>query len=156
MRKVIIIAACMFALCSSIKAQQDRKKTLQGLPGVAVVVEHLNKDVESNGITIRQIQTDVELRLRKAGIKVFSIKELESEVRYPALYVRVSGLTSHLGICAYSIDVNLMQAIYLINENRDSTLATTWDLSYAGVVRVENIKKLREIVIEGIDEFINE
>src|SRR5437879_13447851 len=50
------------------------RATLRGLEGVWVVVEGLGPDVEQAGLTKQQLQTDVELWLRKAGIPVLTEK----------------------------------------------------------------------------------
>ena len=48
---------------------ENTRATLRGLNGVQVVVEDMMKpDIERDGLTRQQLQTDVELRLRKAGI----------------------------------------------------------------------------------------
>jgi hypothetical protein len=56
---------------------EGERATLRGLDGVQVVVEDLQPDVERNGLTRQQLQTDVELRLRKAGIRVLTEQELD-------------------------------------------------------------------------------
>lgn len=44
--------------------------TLKGLKGVYVVIEDLNEEVIKDGLTVDAIRTDVELKLRLAGIPV--------------------------------------------------------------------------------------
>ena len=46
------------------------RQTLKGIKVVAVQVEALRPEVESDGLTQAQIKTDVEQRLREAGIQV--------------------------------------------------------------------------------------
>jgi len=71
----IKVAHCTSATDSQFTYITDQKDTLKGLHGVEVVVENPGPEVEKHGLTRQQIQTDVELKLRLAGIKVFSEKE---------------------------------------------------------------------------------
>jgi hypothetical protein len=56
---------------------EDTRATLRGVEGVLVVVEDLGDDVEQAGLTRQQLQTDVELRVRQAGIRVLTRAERE-------------------------------------------------------------------------------
>ena len=51
------------------------RPTLRGLNSVFVLVEEVDPEIERDGLTASQIKTDVELKLRLAGIKVFSRAE---------------------------------------------------------------------------------
>ncbi len=55
------------------------RASLKGVKAVSVVVEHLAPDVEKAGITSSQVQTDVELRLRQAGLPVDE-RSIESSI----------------------------------------------------------------------------
>ena len=52
------------------------QRTLVGISATEVLVEGLSKDAIEAGLTIRQIRTDVELRLRREGIRIVSEEEL--------------------------------------------------------------------------------
>ena len=47
-------------------------ESLKGLKGVEVLIEELNPDLENFNLAMIQIQSDVESKLRKAGVKVLS------------------------------------------------------------------------------------
>ena len=51
---------------------KETRKTLVGLSGVYVLVETIEDDVERDGLSRAQIQTDMELKLREAGIPVLT------------------------------------------------------------------------------------
>jgi hypothetical protein len=53
-----------------------------------VSVEHLNPAIEGKGLTVEQLQTDVELKLRLAGIRVAS-SNLSSNVKLPFGFLSV-------------------------------------------------------------------
>ena len=63
---------------------------LKGLKSVTVFVEELDEDIENQGLRISTFRTDVELKLRMAGIKVLRIEEWSKEPSNPSLYVNVS------------------------------------------------------------------
>jgi hypothetical protein len=113
-----VIVGVSFLLLASSGAQgfdtETTRATLRGLEGVHVVVEALKAEAERDGLTRTQIQTDVELRLRKAGIRVFTQQEVVHIPGQPWLYVRV-GTLKHPGLELYvdSIDVELRQWVYL-------------------------------------------
>ena len=80
----------LLALCSLGFAQDTRDTdVLRGLAGVAVTVNDLPKEAEQDGLLKAQLQTDVELRLRKAGIMVVTAEQWINEPGQPTLSVRV-------------------------------------------------------------------
>ena len=54
---------------------KDSPLSLRLIKGVLVVVEDLPLKVEKNGLTLDQIQTYVEAKCKRAGIKVLSTEE---------------------------------------------------------------------------------
>ena len=97
------------------KAEEDARETLRGLKGVQVVVEDMDPDVERDGLTKSQLQTDVELRLRKAGIQVLKEEERRATPGRPYLYVAVTTLKDRDGLSyAFAINVDLEQKVALL------------------------------------------
>jgi len=127
------------------------RATLRGVEGVRVVVEELRPEVERTGLSRQQLQTDVELRLRKAGIRV-----LTKEERVPGrpwLYVNANVTVGASGIIAYQIDVGLRQNARL--ETDDSfAIAITWTYS-TGMWVASTPTHVRNLVQDGVDHFIN-
>src|SRR5215472_3875500 len=94
-------------------AEEDRE-SLRGLTGVYVLVEHLTKEAERDGLSENQLQTDVELRLRRAGIKVQTRQESLASPGRPYLYVRVTERKkSDLPLYALCVQVEFVQAVQL-------------------------------------------
>src|SRR2546430_1281063 len=74
----------------ALSAERLQRETLKGLSGVGVLVENLRADVEAEGLRKADILTDVELRLRKNGIKVLTGTEQSkapATAGAPCLYV---------------------------------------------------------------------
>ena len=128
---------------------EDTRQTLKGLKGVAVVVEQLDAEEERAGLTKATIQTDVELKLRLAGIPVLT----QSGVPY--LYVQVSVLPRSDGYWPFHINVEFNQIVLL---DRDRTIvgyASTWSEVLFGGVGEANVRILRDTTKDLVDQFIN-
>ena len=97
MKKMIVALAC-FALCAiTVLGQSEevrKRETLRGLPGVCVVIEALGADIKKDGLTEEQLRTDVEVRLRRAGIRVLTLDEVKESSIKPSLLVEVTALKS--------------------------------------------------------------
>ncbi len=136
MRQAVIrcgIVGVGFLLLASIGAKgQDTEATrasLQGFDGIQVVVEALDRDAERDGLTHSQIRTDVELRLRRGGVRLLTDQEHRSAPGRPWLYVHVSivkGLNTP--VYAVAIAVELYQDVYLARDPRGPISAVTWSL----------------------------
>src|SRR2546425_12694340 len=87
------------------------RATLRGLSGVGVIIENLpDPEVERAGLTRQQLQTDVELQLRQAGITVLTWEETPKTPGAPSLYVRVNVWVHSDRPPFFNIDVELNQA----------------------------------------------
>jgi hypothetical protein len=129
---------------------EDSRETLRGLPGVQVVIEHLTDAAKRIGLTEAQLQTAVELRLRKAGIRVFPTTE-------PGISLLVIQVTTveRLGLYAYYVDVSLLQSVSVAH-NFTSAYASTWTAGWLGTVGTTQARSaIRETVGEQVDRFLN-
>src|ERR1017187_384283 len=75
MHKLILRAGILLLATTvgvTLRAQDSDTQTLKGIQGLGVVVEDINSEAERAGLHRTDIQTDVELKLRLAGIKVLS------------------------------------------------------------------------------------
>jgi hypothetical protein len=66
------------------------RRTLKGIKAVAVIVEKLREEAPK-GLTEQQLQNDVELRLRNAGIAIIPSNQANQGAA-PYLYVRVNSI----------------------------------------------------------------
>jgi hypothetical protein len=128
-------------------------KALAGLEGVSVSVAPLNPEAERLGLTRAQIKTDVELRLRKAGIRILKREETKETPGKPNLIVDVTTSISG-GLCAYMITVQLGELVSLARGNK--VYATIWVATGMGTFWTQDIRKIRGYVGDCIDEFIND
>jgi hypothetical protein len=147
---LIVVSVSCLLRASDTKASRE---TLKGIENLCVLVEDPGVDAKADGLTKEQIQTDVELRLRKAGL---TIVPSESCITY--LYVmphmkKLSGNST--GLYAYYLEVSFLQlATVLIND----VLATvpTWSTSSLGTVGSSPMARaIRDTIGDDVDKFLN-
>ena len=128
------------------------RATLKGLSGVQVVVEGFDEENRRAGFNVRTFQTDVELKLRMAGIKVLSEKKSWSAPVQPYLYVQVASMADEPGeIAAYLIRLQLDQGVRLVRA-KTFAFAATWSVSWLGQGSVQNV---RDRLKDRVDLFLN-
>ncbi len=133
------------------------RATLAGLTGVHAQIEPLNADAERDGLTAADLRADVESALRESGLTVYGQSALVADVPgTPFLHVDV--MTIRLdGRYAYSVRLELWQAVTLLREPRRSALALTWAApQVVGTVAAESLAELRDTVRSEVYAFVGE
>lgn len=155
LRPALLVLALVGVLHGGEAAAYDSevvRETLKGLPGVNVKVEKLDSGEKRAGFSESTFRTDVELKLRMAGIRVLSDEEQFQTPGMPWLYLSVSGLHDQPGeLDAFTIQLQLFQVV-LLERNGERTGAVTWGTSVVGRGRLPSI---RNAVKDRVDEFIN-
>ena len=130
------------------------KGTLRGLKGVAVVIELPGSESERGGLKASRLQTDVELRLRNAGIPVLTKEERTSTPGSPYLYVNVHVRGTRLGVYMFTITVQLRQEVVLKRNPSAEASVATWEGRSMG--HTYDLQDIRIRVGNRVDEFIND
>ncbi len=153
---ILAVAVFVFVQMGSLGIASDDKyarSTLKGFTGVNVIVRYLDPDIEKDGLTMLQITTDVELKLRLAGIKVLAL----TEMRKKALHTLVIDLgilkTKSFKGYVYRIDVSLEQFVYLKRNSSVPINFSTWSTGTLGITT--DISDIRNAVENQVDIFIN-
>lgn len=115
------------------------KNTLRGIKSIHILVG-LSSSTDEYRVTKERIQTDVELKLRLAGIKVLTTEDLPNTPQRAILIVDVNLFLSG-NIFASSVQVNLMQEVDLKRDNTVNCLATTWTTGSTGIARTDMMSK---------------
>ena len=132
------------------------RESLAGLAGVYVSVEPMDPDVEREGLARSTLQTDVELKLRQAGIRVLTEAEVFVAPGFPHLYLRVGTVRgSEWPLYAFEILLELRQRVMLARKPTIALDAPTWRTSSVGSVGNKNLNRVREPVRDQVDAFIN-
>jgi hypothetical protein len=161
-RIAVLLLGCMVLTAISVAAQDLTQRamdnTLRGLHGVYVFVEPIKPDAEQDGHSRKQIQTDVELRLHKAGIRVLSKEELLTAPGWAGLRILVNTSTKRSGAQLYGVyvEVSLLQWVLLQRDLSMEGIPTqTWHVGGVSLVGASAIRQLREAVADYVDRFIN-
>ena len=151
------LARCVLGLVLVIGLEADAvlvgplaASTLDGLSGVMVVVEKFREDALKARLSERTLQTDVELNLRIAGIRVLSREEWEASPRMPFLQVLVVPFDAG-GVFIYATSIALYQTV-LLPGIAESQIGATWSVVALG--RGSN-QDIRQAVGNQVDEFMN-
>jgi hypothetical protein len=129
---------------------------LKGVKGLYVQVDSLPFDVEHRGLTRAEVQRDVELRLRKAGVPVLNREQAMDNPNAPRLHVRILTTKIHNApLYAYCIVMNFGQAATLAREPGISVDAITWNKTGLGTIKTKKVDDMRKVIAEITDEFLN-
>jgi hypothetical protein len=128
------------------------RDTLRGLPGVEVVVESLEQDLERDGLTRMAIQADVEGRLGAAGIAVYRSQKENPSAAKAYLYVQVDGVRLPTqDLHAIGVQVQLRQTLQSRITASNIVDAMTWDAHTVAVVRISEVVRARVTIQEYIE-----
>ena len=132
-------------------------QSLVGVKGVRVLIKDLTEGAKSAGLTKEQLQTDVELKLRLAGIKVNSDKEWRVSEGHVFLAIIINHVSDDYSF-PYSINLGLGQDVYLARKpHRRCGFITTWDKGHLGRCSSSKFAKtIRDTLKDQTDEFIND
>ena len=137
---------------------EDTRTTLRNLSGVRVIIESLGSDMEGTGLSQQQLQTDVELQLRQAGLRVLTEEWVQVPGR-PWLYVNAQVLVIDNDLAVYSIRVEVNQDARLTAHDAVADVAT-WDKGGIGATEMANLSLhvrngLRDLVDAFIDAYLS-
>jgi hypothetical protein len=133
-------------------------KTLAGVPSVYILVEELPDELQQAGLSRATLQTDAELRLCAAGIRVATEQEGLSLLGSPLLYVKVQGgrnITTtgiHLGYVA-AVVLQFFQDVRLDRDPSIRVEAPTW--SAMQTITGPTVEVIRQSVRDLADRFAN-
>jgi hypothetical protein len=150
---LVLLIEANFAFAND---DQPSRKSLAGLKGVTVLVEDIRPEAEDQGLTITAVQTDAELRLRKAGIRVFTDAEIRNVPGNPVLYLKAIVMPGKPG-WGYAASIELHQGVILTRDPSMETWACTWSVAGGGGYdEPSNIaRKVRDKLNDYVDQFIN-
>ena len=152
-RIVLTVTLLLFAVPAWAGDLPLDRATLKGVEEFTVIVEPIDPEIENAGVTSAQIRTDVELRLRHAGIRIVD--------RFPSLHLlhvavhTMKAQGTHLYV--FALDVAFEQEARL---TRNSAIfvarpLATWSVQAFGTIGADNLRDLRSTVIDYVGRFIN-
>jgi hypothetical protein len=132
------------------------RSTLKGIKALRVQIAPLPTDLQRLGLAWDQIQADVELRLRQAGIIVSQAEATAT----PLLWVALNSLPrGDSFFVSFSIKLDLVQFVQLARDMSIGAPAPTWGVDTVGTGDMHptetNRTAFRDFVRELVDRFIN-
>lgn len=153
---VVLLTSLVVTRISAQADDEFSRATLAGLSGVQVVVENLNPDVRNDGLDVSDVRTDTELKLREASIPVLTREQSSATPGRPYLYMVVSIMKRSDGLCAYNVDVQLVQMVVLTRDRSTTTMAITWAATGSiGTIGENHLRDLRGTIGDFVNQFIN-
>ena len=160
MRYVLILALMVLSHVDTTAARAGRvedRESLRRLPGVEVIVETFLSEEEAAGFSREAIRTGVELVLQSNGIRILSASERLQTSSAPFLYVKVNPLKhSSADTFCLAIEVELHQAVSLLNRPEHTMSARTWNRVQVAIVGEHITGRVTELVEPLIKQFAND
>ena len=154
LRRSLRITALLFIASVALAASgwadntPEERATLRGIKAVKLVVWGLHPDVEADGLTAGQLRSDVEERLRKAGIGMS-----QSAKAFLNVTVNTSGRVEGRYFCV--VEVNLTQQVALVRDRKTILLLATWRIGNFGGVGASDLRRyVRGTVADQVEMFI--
>ena len=160
MRYVLIVALIVISHLDTNTARAGRvedRESLRRLPGVEVMVETLSSEEEAAGFSRDAIRTGVEFVLQSNGVRILSGSERLETPSTPFLYVKVNPF-KHSSADTYcvAIQVELHQAVSLMNRPEQRMSARTWNRVQIAIIGEQITGRVNELVEPLIKQFAND
>jgi len=156
MKHIILVICLLLFLALTAFSQSPPVQSLKGLPGITVAMhKKYPEELEQDGLTMKQIATEVELRLRKAGIKVLTLDEAMKSAGSPVFEIEIGAVKSEM-IYAISIRLKLEQDVITLRVPSTRTNVATWEIGNLIMVGRNNLRQVKDEVGDGVDVFAND
>ncbi len=155
---VALVLLMLLLLPGISSALTDNQEGLRDIKGV-FVYQSISPELERLGLTEAQIKTDVELRLRKSGVRILAenppspkVEEFNKTPQPSQLIVTLTALTRR-NICFFSVVVEVREIVF--RGNSFATDGSIWRVGGIGITDIKNMLEVRNVVNDQIDKFIN-
>ena len=148
----LALVLLLLPIASLAGSEEVHKRGLRGLNGVYIAVQ-VDPQAEHLGLIEAQILKDIELRLRKAGVRILTKKECFETPGAPYLSVRIETKIDQ-GHVAYITLVELVERVTLARGFINP--GAIWNSASVGIVGASNIGEIRKDVGDRVDNFIRD
>lgn len=136
--------------------QESRRNSLKGLAAVYLQIEPLGSEARDAGLSASQLRTDIELRLRSAGIPVLTNKQGSEAAEKPYLNLQVVTLRSEAGFSVFIARLALFQHVLPAQNPERVLLVPTWAASEIGYTMGSPVSAIRKTIQDSTDRFCND
>jgi len=144
----------LLALATRMLAATVEAESLRDLRSLEVGIEALPVLAADVGLTVADLQTDVELRIRNSRIPVKEGSQADGNVLVAVSLLQSKGT----GLWAYVVTVQILRAVYLLSSNGfKKSAAITWvktEMGMGGSTVIGN--GIRGSVRDLVDKFLND
>jgi hypothetical protein len=148
---VMLLAALAISSQASARRFAAEAELLSGLDGLRLAVERIKPEIERDGLFGNILLTDMELRLRLAGIKVLSEEEAESKPDAPCLYLYVDAMKCSVGY-VYTLRLSLREPVKLMRNNLKVSATVMRVMGELGITA--HLSEIRDAAGDIVEEFI--
>jgi len=146
-------AVFQLTLCPVVARRADDPYGLRGISSVWVLIESLGPEEAKIGLAHDTVRTDVELRLRSAGLRVISPEEAKKIAVKDNTFLYVNVAVASGGMAA-TVLAQFAQAAYLLRNSLPIGTAFTWtDVS---TLLSPSLDSVRSEIRDLVDKFLNE
>jgi hypothetical protein len=156
-KRMVVLAAAFAVFFLSIvpfalaEDKEITRMTLRGIKEVNVVIESIEPEIQSLGLTQDQVKADVEAKLREANVAVSP----DIERGRPALYLYVQVIRPEkLNRLFYSISLSVLQNVVLERDPNVKTNTDTWLVRMLGMS--SGTEAIRSDIRSLLDQFIED
>jgi hypothetical protein len=126
-------------------------EVLKGLEAIRLEVERIKPEIERDGLFRETLYSDMELKLRLAGIKVLSDEQAEQRPEAPVLYLNVDALKCSFGY-VYNIGLYLIEPATLVRKPIKAPAMFLRLPEQLGIA--SRLSEVREAAGDALDEFV--
>jgi len=146
-----VLAAKVFAL-------SEKQLSLTEIKALCVFVQGVTEETKETGLTEKQIKRDVELKLKRAGIRVVSEEECSELAGSPVLYVNISARKrKQTAAFVYHVNIGLLQKVSLVRSPKIRIMSITWTKGQLGHCPAKSfVKSAQQTVGYLIERFLND
>jgi hypothetical protein len=133
----------------------EKQWSLAEIQSVSVFVQGLTEGTKKAGLRGKQIQADIEERLKRLGIRIVSKQEGARLAGSPVVYVNVSAFKrERTPEYVYRAEVGLLQQVTLVRDRQIRIMSITWTKGRLGHCSSRAlVKSVRDTVAYLMDGF---
>jgi len=158
MKKILYITLllCLPFWQHSSHAQSLTNAALTGIESMGVVVNPIDPDLVRTDFSVDYFKTQLEVELRKAGIKVTDHTTLAETTGRPYLELTIHAVKVALNMYSYHIELKLMQHVQLRREPNMILSTITWTRTQLGNQNRSKFHELNKDIQFMTNQFIND
>jgi hypothetical protein len=156
----LVAALVLIALAPDVSAQMfvtTGKDTLRSLPGVELIVEPMQPELEAAGLTAAAVKADAQQQLRAARVPLFASQGENTSPAKPYLYIHLNAIEiPGRDLLAVAIQVHVRQTVRSLATASNIVDAMTWDSHAVVHVPAKGLRSVRAAIAEHVDRFVKD